>query len=56
MIFEKLAINNIGTYSGEQVFDLSPRIKYRTLRPIILIGGQNGAGKTVDYFSCSLMV
>lgn len=46
MILEKLTINNIGTYSGEQVFDLSPRTKYRSLRPIILIGGQNGAGKT----------
>ena len=46
MILEKLEINNIGTYSGTQVFDLSPRTKYRSLRPIILIGGKNGAGKT----------
>ena len=46
MILEKLTINNIGTYCGEQVFDLSPKKKYRSVRPIILIGGKNGAGKT----------
>jgi DNA sulfur modification protein DndD len=46
VILKNLSINNIGTYSGTQVFDLSPRMKYRSSRPIILIGGKNGAGKT----------
>ncbi|MDZ4160204.1 MAG: AAA family ATPase, partial [Anaerolineaceae bacterium] len=46
MLVEQLTINNFGTYQGQNVFDLSPRIKYGSTRPVILFGGLNGAGKT----------
>lgn len=43
MIFEELKIKNFGIYKGEQVVDLT--IKDAN-KPIILIGGLNGCGKT----------
>ena len=46
MIFHQLTLNNFGLFGGEQTLALTPRIKYNKLRPVILIGGQNGAGKT----------
>lgn len=46
MIFETLDLIDFGVFKGLQRFDLSPRIKYGTLRPIVLFGGLNGSGKT----------
>ncbi len=46
MLLKKLTLVDIGTYAGQQEFDLVPRIKYGAKRPIILFGGLNGAGKT----------
>ena len=46
MIFHQLTINDFGLFGGEQTFSLTPRVKYRKRRPVILIGGKNGAGKT----------
>ena len=46
MIFHQLTLNNFGLFGGEQTLALTPRIKYRKRRPVILIGGKNGAGKT----------
>lgn len=43
MIFEELKLKNFGIYKGEQIIDLS--IKDAN-KPIILIGGLNGCGKT----------
>jgi len=43
MILEQLVLNNVGTFAGRHVIELSPR---SPSRPIILIGGLNGAGKT----------
>ena len=40
MIIKKLTMNNFGVYAGENVFEFS-----RT-KPIVLIGGMNGRGKT----------
>ena len=46
MRLRKLILRDFGLYRGEQTVDLSPRVKYGRHRPIILIGGHNGAGKT----------
>ena len=46
MIFHQLTLNNFGLFGGEQTFSLTPRVRYRKRRPVILIGGKNGAGKT----------
>ena len=46
MIFHRLTLKNFGLFCGEQTFALTPRVKYRKRRPVILIGGKNGAGKT----------
>ena len=46
MIFHQLTLKDFGLFGGEQTFFLTPRVKYNKPRPIILIGGKNGAGKT----------
>ncbi len=46
MIFHQLTLKNFGPFCGEQTFSLTPRVKYRKRRPVILIGGKNGSGKT----------
>lgn len=45
MIFLELVLQNFGPYLGRQVINLSPDIDDRS-RPIILLGGMNGGGKT----------
>ena len=46
MIFRSILLENYGLFAGRVEFDLAPRTRYRKLRPVILIGGKNGAGKT----------
>ncbi|NVM20277.1 MAG: DNA sulfur modification protein DndD [Desulfobacterales bacterium] len=46
MLLNKVILENFGLYSGKVEFDLTPRVKYRKERPVILFGGKNGAGKT----------
>ncbi len=43
MILERIIIDNFGVYEGRQQIDLLPSSKRK---PIILIGGMNGGGKT----------
>ncbi len=45
MIINKLKLNNFGIYSGEHTFDLKPKRD----KNIVLIGGQNGNGKTTFF-------
>lgn len=42
MIFRSLALTDFGTYAGENRIDLAPEHD----RPVVLVGGSNGAGKT----------
>ncbi|MDF5723128.1 MAG: DNA sulfur modification protein DndD, partial [Rhizonema sp. PD37] len=44
MIFLELVLQNFGPYIGRQVINLDPR--ENSDRPIILLGGMNGGGKT----------
>lgn len=46
MILERLILRDFRAYRGQHVIELSPRVRYRAERPIILFGGLNGAGKT----------
>lgn len=45
MKFLELVLQNFGPYLGKQVINLSQKTE-ESLRPIILIGGMNGGGKT----------
>jgi DNA sulfur modification protein DndD len=46
MIFLELVLQNFGPYTGKQVINLDTRIDGNNIRPIILLGGMNGGGKT----------
>ncbi|NMG08065.1 DNA sulfur modification protein DndD [Brasilonema sp. UFV-L1] len=45
MIFLELVLQNFGPYNGRQVINLNPQDNDNS-RPIILLGGMNGGGKT----------
>lgn len=46
MIFLELCLENFGSYHGQHTLDLRPQTTDEGTRPIILIGGFNGGGKT----------
>ena len=46
MIFIELVLQNFGPYANRQVINLDPRIDDDNIRPIVLLGGMNGGGKT----------
>ncbi|MBD1930199.1 DNA sulfur modification protein DndD [Trichocoleus sp. FACHB-90] len=46
MIFLELVLQNFGPYRGHQVINLCPQVDDNSRRPIILLGGMNGGGKT----------
>ncbi len=48
MIFLELVLQNFGPYKGRHVInlDISPRGEGGHQRPILLLGGKNGGGKT----------
>ena len=46
MIFLELVLQNFGPYCGKQVINFDSRTDEKNSRPIILLGGMNGGGKT----------
>lgn len=46
MILHQLTLRDFGLFFGQHTFSLTPRTKYKKQRPVILIGGKNGTGKT----------
>ncbi|WP_377639276.1 DNA sulfur modification protein DndD [Oryzobacter terrae] len=51
MILNRLVLHNVGTFAGRHVIDLTPP---SVDRPIVLVGGLNGAGKTTILESIQL--
>ena len=51
MILNELVLHNVGTFAGRHVIDLTPP---SAKKPIVLIGGLNGAGKTTILESIQL--
>jgi len=51
MILNELTLHNIGTFAGRHTIDLTPP---SDAKPIILVGGLNGAGKTTILESIQL--
>lgn len=43
MILDELVLQNVGTFSGRHTITLTPHSR---TRPVVLVGGLNGAGKT----------
>ncbi|AKG22215.1 DNA sulfur modification protein DndD [Calothrix sp. 336/3] len=46
MKFLELVLENFGPYVGKQVINLNPQVDAENSRPILLLGGMNGGGKT----------
>lgn len=46
MIISRIVLENYGLFAGRSEFDLAPRTVAGKKRPIVLVGGKNGAGKT----------
>ena len=45
MILNRLVLRNFGLFRGKQTLDLRPR-GMGEIRPLVLVGGHNGTGKT----------
>jgi DNA sulfur modification protein DndD len=46
MRIRRLVMQDVGLFRGRTEIDLIPRRRYNKSRPVVLIGGTNGAGKT----------
>lgn len=49
MIFSRMSIENLGVFRGRSEWDLTPSTGSASVRPIVLFGGMNGAGKTTIF-------
>ncbi len=54
MILNTLNIQNFGIYKGHIELELSPEQKWKKPRPVVLIGGKNGAGKSTIFEAIKL--
>jgi DNA sulfur modification protein DndD len=46
MQIRRLVMHNFGLFRGRTEIELTPRQRYNKRRPVVLLGGTNGAGKT----------
>src|SRR5947208_3467531 len=46
MRIRNVVLQDFGLYRGRQILDLLPRKRHGAVRPVVLVGGHNGAGKT----------
>jgi DNA sulfur modification protein DndD len=46
MLIRSLTLENFGLFRGRNILDFTPKTRYGTTKPVILVGGKNGAGKT----------
>ena len=46
MLLKRVVIKNFGPFQGTHALDLAPSHPNERLRPVVLIGGRNGSGKT----------
>lgn len=46
MIIRELTLENFGVYGGQHTFNLRPNPSHHFNRPIVLLSGKNGVGKT----------
>src|SRR5277367_5285464 len=46
MLIRRLTLENFGLFCGRTDIDLAPKNRQGNPRPVILVGGTNGAGKT----------
>src|SRR5947209_1991205 len=49
MILRQLVLEDFGLYRGVQTIELAPRKNGERLQPVVLFGGQNGAGKSTIF-------
>ena len=54
MIILNIELQNFGIYSGCHKMDLAPQKRWKKPRPIVLIGGNNGAGKSTIFEAIKL--
>ncbi|ATH07084.1 DNA sulfur modification protein DndD [Halobacteriovorax marinus] len=54
MIINTLELQNFGIYNGRNELVLTPETKYGKRRPVVLIGGKNGAGKSTMFEAIKL--
>lgn len=46
MLLKRIILEDFGLFRGRNELDLTPRVRSRQRRPVVLIGGKNGSGKT----------
>ena len=46
MKLKQITLENFGLFRGRNEIDLNTRKRYGKVKPLVLIGGKNGAGKT----------
>ena len=51
MKINRIIVNNIGSYEGENIFNISEQSE---VGKIVLVGGKNGAGKTTLFNAIKL--